>query len=944
MAAWQPNPYALLLVISACVLGAIAAYAWRRRWSPGVAPITLLALGIAIWSLGYGIALGVHDLAARILWAKVQHIGIAASSVGMTIFALDYAGFEKWLVGRNVILLSLVPVTGMLLAWTNELHRLIWTDIKLDIVNSIAVLDLKYGVYFWFYTAYNYLVLLFSTLVFLIIFLRSAGLRREQSGILLVGTLFPWVTNVMYLAGWNPFPHLDLTPFGYSLTCIVISWGLFRHHLFDIVPIARDKIVESMGDGVIVLDEQARVVDINPAAQRMIGWPFAQAVGQPAERVFAAYADLVERFRDALEMQTQMEVGEAQARRWYDLHFSPLYGRQGRLIGRMILVHDITQRKQIEQAEREQRALAEALRDTAAVLTGTLELNDVLDRIMEQMQRVVYGDAAAIRMFEGDQARVLRWYVHNRPEVHGQVYLSLPISATANLRQMIATGEPLVIPDTNAESKWIRLPGAEWIRSYAGAPLRVRGQVIGFIEVDSATTGFYTPRDAERLHAFADQAAVAIKNAQLFDETRLRAEHMATLYRIGLAITAGLDLDQVLRSLYEQCQQVVVADSFYIALYDAETGLIRFPLFRDHEQDIAMDSYIFRTRRGLTDHVIETRRTLYLPDTLHPDTIAAFQIVRAGGTPARSFVGVPLILRDEVLGVLSMQSYQPEAYSPDQIKLLETIATQAAVAMENARLYTEARNAQEAAEAANAELLARNQELDAFAYTVAHDLKNPIGLILGHAGLLNEALDDLPPRQIKDSLQVITRGTEKLDTIVEELMLLAGVRKQEVTIEPLNMGDIINEALQRLSYEVQEKEAQIAELDASVWPQAMGYAPWIEEVWANYISNAIRYGGTPPCVELGATFVSPASDGNGGRGQVRFWVRDNGSGLTPEQQGKLFVPFERLSQARTTGHGLGLSIVRRIVEKLGGRVGVESELGQGSTFYFTLPAVPAKAD
>ncbi len=115
------------------------------------------------------------------------------------------------------------------------------------------------------------------------------------------------------------------------------------------------------------------------------------------------------------------------------------------------------------------------------------------------------------------------------------------------------------------------------------------------------------------------------------------------------------------------------------------------------------------------------------------------------------------------------------------------------------------------------------------------------------------------------------------------------------------------------------------------WPVALGYAPWIEEVWANYMSNAIKYGGQPPRLELGAT--RQVDD------MIRFWVRDNGPGLTPEDQEALFTPFTRLDQVRATGHGLGLSIARRIVENLDGQVGVESEPDQGSLFYFTLPGV-----
>jgi two-component system sensor histidine kinase/response regulator len=125
---------------------------------------------------------------------------------------------------------------------------------------------------------------------------------------------------------------------------------------------------------------------------------------------------------------------------------------------------------------------------------------------------------------------------------------------------------------------------------------------------------------------------------------------------------------------------------------------------------------------------------------------------------------------------------------------------------------------------------------------------------------------------------------------------------------------------------IKESEAEILEPDT--WPTALGYGPWVEEIWVNYISNGIKHGGQPPRVQLDATLVS--------NGCVRFWVRDNGHGLTREEQGQLFTPFTRLSQVRATGHGLGLSIVRRIVEKLGGEVGIESLVGDGSIFSFTL--------
>jgi PAS domain S-box-containing protein len=217
-------------------------------------------------------------------------------------------------------------------------------------------------------------------------------------------------------------------------------------------------------------------------------------------------------------------------------------------------------------------------------------------------------------------------------------------------------------------------------------------------------------------------------------------------------------------------------------------------------------------------------------------------------------------------------------------------------------------------------------ELDAFAHTVAHDLKNPLSAVLGFAELLAATDVKLSDKDVSESLQAIDQSARKMNSIIDELLLLAGVRKTDVERQPVEMAAVVSGALQRLSYLTAECSPELVMPEQ--WPVALGYGPWIEEVWANYLSNAMKYGGKPPRLELGA-------DATGGK--ARFWVTDNGPGLTSEQQSRLFTPFTRLHQVRATGQGLGLSIVRRIMEKLGGEAWVESEPGKGSRFGFTLP-------
>ncbi|MFP4394453.1 MAG: sensor histidine kinase [Anaerolineales bacterium] len=235
------------------------------------------------------------------------------------------------------------------------------------------------------------------------------------------------------------------------------------------------------------------------------------------------------------------------------------------------------------------------------------------------------------------------------------------------------------------------------------------------------------------------------------------------------------------------------------------------------------------------------------------------------------------------------------------------------------------------------ELETRNAELDAFAHTVAHDLKTPLTSLVGFSKLLSQRARSWPPAKIEENAARILQMGYKMTNIVNELLLLASVRQMdEIETAPLAMDAIVAEALARFGDQIAAREVVVS--TPEVWPEALGYAPWVEEVWVNYISNALKYGGDPPRITLGADEgVGMGVEGDAAIRFCRFWCRDNGPGLSKEAQAKLFAEFIRLEQTRAKGHGLGLSIVRRIVEKLGGEVGVESEVGAGSDFWFTLP-------
>jgi signal transduction histidine kinase len=427
-------------------------------------------------------------------------------------------------------------------------------------------------------------------------------------------------------------------------------------------------------------------------------------------------------------------------------------------------------------------------------------------------------------------------------------------------------------------------------------------------------------------------------------QLQIEQERLVLLNRMGRDLTATLDLLQVIERLLEAVIEIVGAEGASVWLWDKEQpdNLVCQAAFQ-HGQRRTPHNLRLPSGQGIAGWVAEAGEGVlvsHAPD----DPRFSPSIDKQTGFRTTSLLAVPLWARRSVIGVLEVVNELSGHFDQHDLALVETLAASAAIAFHNAELVETLRQH-------TLELEARNEELDAFAHTVAHDLKNPVSTIWGFADTLEESLGELSEESMREYLHLMAQNGLKMNNIIDELLLLARVRKvEEVDLKPLDMASTVADARKRIAYLAEEYHADI--IMPEVWPMVLSYGPWIEEVWVNYLSNAIRYGGRPPRVELGFDVSTPQPErgtetGAGGATHpaesvspltLRFWVRDNGPGLTAEEQARLFTPFTRLDQVRAKGHGLGLSIVRRIVEKLGGQVGVESGAGQGSVFSFTLPS------
>jgi GAF domain-containing protein len=335
---------------------------------------------------------------------------------------------------------------------------------------------------------------------------------------------------------------------------------------------------------------------------------------------------------------------------------------------------DIASTIEREQASRQAQALAEA----AAALTATLDLEQVLDRILEQVGRVVSNDAANVMLIEGDQARVVRWRGYERfgsEELISAIVFR--VSEVPNLQQMVESGEPMVIIDTAAYPGWAQVPTQEWLRSYAAAPIVVRGEVIGFLNVDSATPGFFTQAHIVPLRAFADYAAAAIENARLFEAANQRVAELEAVRQASLSLTSSLELPLVLEAILEHALQLVSADDAHIFLYNAGRLTFGAALWAGGRQQ---EPYAEPRPDGLTYTVAHSGERVVVSDMNdHP----LFQ----GGQWAGAIVGLPLRVGGQVHGVMNVAYEKPHVFSENELGVLELLADHAAIAIENARLF-----------------------------------------------------------------------------------------------------------------------------------------------------------------------------------------------------------------------------------------------------------------
>jgi PAS domain S-box-containing protein len=361
-----PLPLAAPLFLAGVLSLSLAAYAWRRRARPEARGFILLMAALALWSIAEGLLQSSDTESLWTFWTKVEYLGISVVPLAWWLTSFQYGSRTKTLSRPAWIALAAIPVITVVLVWTQELHPLIYRERQYFREGGAVRLDAEYGVWFWMQMAYAYLLLLWGAALFLAVAVRSFHLYRTQAFALLSAVVLPWVGNALYVFRIGPYPGLDWTPFTFAVAGIPLGWAILGLRLYDLAPVARNTVIESMRDGMIVLDLERRISDVNPAGSSILGAPVRALLGQPAETLFGEW--ILESPGDGIvEAAREISLPGDGGERLFEVDQFPLADTGDQPAGCLLILRDITERRAVGQE-------LDTAREEIRVLSGLLPI------------------------------------------------------------------------------------------------------------------------------------------------------------------------------------------------------------------------------------------------------------------------------------------------------------------------------------------------------------------------------------------------------------------------------------------------------------------------------------------------------------------------------------------------------------------------------------------
>lgn len=923
----NPSVLSFVYIGSALISMYLSVKTYKRSKEILANNISLLLATASIWSFFYGVEIAGSTIHFIRVCLSLEYIGIVLLPVFWFLYALNYSGNENLIRKKNVPILFIIPVINYIAEITNKYHFLFYESSTISYADGYWYHSLTPGIFYYLHLFYSYTLIIAGIYMVMRLYYTISKEYRQTISFIIIGALIPCIISLMYVFGYKPHGFIDLTPLGFLAMGLTLIIGVYNNNLFDIKPLALNSLFDSIPDAIVVFNMNKEITITNPAAKQLLDSKLFKKEGILQKILLKE--NTVDNSND-LCYDNEIDVGN----KTYSIAFNKVRSRTNAVLGKILILHDITEQKQALEL---QQLLVE-IADTY-INTPLETLNTTINQSLSRIGQFVKADRSYIFSYDWEKnncSNTYEWCAEGvNEEINHLQNISLDlmpewIKDHRNGKEVFSDD----ISTIKTDSLTKELLEAQNIKSLLTIPLMDENECIGFVGFDSVKKAHkYTNKERILLQVFA-QMIVNLTNRKKANElldNQIKVQQLINEISSELVSVDNKNLDEKIQKILQKTGDFFQVDRSYILRYyddlDFETNT--------HEWCAA---HIQSQKESITNaklnqfpwwkKQIEKKQIIHIPDAELLPLEAGVEKKDFKRQGIQSLLCIPIINNNNLIGYFGFDSVNTKrSWLNSQIHVIETITNILGDALIKVETELEVIRSKELAESAS---MAKTE----FLSNMSHEIRTPLNGVIGFTDLLrNTTLTKVQ----KDYLDNAITSANSLLGVISDILDFSKIEvgKLELDIVRTDIIQLLENAIDIVKIHASNKGL---ELLLNIQPDAARFA-WIDpirlkQILVNLMGNAVKFTAIGE-VELKVDFEKI----NQHKGRYKISIRDTGIGIKEDQKEKLFKAFSQADTSTTRrygGTGLGLIISNSLAEKMGSQITFESTYEVGSTFHFDI--------